>query len=172
MTNTNKLIGIAVRFDGDGHGIFAVGTEPDKTAFYYLEKGESPKHLTTYKLALGSGWMRNVVNTFFNLYCTKEHTMTEPVERYTEIANYENVAIGYIEMEPEGKEDKSYYNDYLIISIKSGVAREGSVGFDKDGNPYCKIAGRRAKKFKTIEAAHQHMVDHLYARIVSDALDS
>lgn len=160
-------------FRGTGAGIFA--TSPDTTGrstFWYLTKKEKPEFLDAFdNMPLRSQAARNSIISLFNLYCKQGRiTMSnERKEKYFEISNYQDVAIGYVEWEPEGKADKSYFNDYLKISLYDGVTREGSVYFE-NGKPVCQICGRKAKEYPTIEAAHDAMVEHLTSKIVSDAL--
>lgn len=160
-------------FTGKGTGIFAFSPdETGRSSFWYLAKKEKPTFLDAfYDFPLETPTARKTILTLFKLYCKERLAMSnERKEQYFEISNYQDVAIGYVEWEPDGKEDKSYFNDYLTIGLRTGVTREGSVCFDKDGNPSCQICGRKAKVYPTIEEAHEAMVEYLSEKLVSDAL--
>lgn len=160
-------------FRGTGAGLLAVKhVQEDRTFVWYLTKRKRPQQLGDfYDMPLQSQAARNTIISIFNLYCKQGRIIMseERKEKYFEISNYQDVAIGYVEWEPEGKEDKSYFNDYLRISLYDGVTREGSVYFET-GKPVCQICGRKAKVYPTIEAAHDAMVERLTSKIVSDAL--
>ena len=89
---------------------------------------------------------------------------------YYEIENHENVALGYFEWEGSDKTDKSYYNDYIIISLRNAVTREGCIGYNDAGKPYYRLARGKAKVCKTIEEAHERMVEAIRGKMILDEL--
>lgn len=156
-----------------GQGSCLVGIQsnlPDATPIdvVLLRKKEGVFNIMILReCSVDSAEFRNTLIDFFNVYC-KDSKMTHQA-KYYELANYEDIATGYIEWEGQDKTDPEYFNDYYTIGIEQGVVRVGSI-FYKEGRPAYQIVKRKAVFCDSVDEAHQRMSDYLGEKIVSDAL--
>lgn len=145
--------------------------EPD-TLFFKITRAERKAETfqVFYNAQVTSGVVRSTLTTYQQLF--RRNFMNDITDKisYYEIENHENVALGYFEWEGSDKTDKSYYNDYIIISLRNAVTREGCIGYNDAGKPYYRLARGKAKVCKTIEEAHERMVEAIRGKMILDEL--
>lgn len=118
--------------------------------------------------SLHSARLRNAMVDYSKIYSFPKRTGMANA-KFSEVANYEDIAIGYVEWEGQDQSAPEYFNDYYTIGIEDGVVRMGSV-FYKDGVAMYQLVKRKAVKCASIQEAHNAIIEHINTKIVSDAL--